>query len=79
MWELVPQQGQEDELITLTNEKTQIKSAPKLNSLVALARFSPSDWQLLQDSDVQKALISFLIAEQFTDVRRELGRLPKRA
>jgi predicted restriction endonuclease len=75
VWDLVAKPGQEDELIALSKAKIQIKTAPKLNRLVASARFAPEDWQLLQDPDVQRALISFLIAEQFTDVRQELERL----
>jgi hypothetical protein len=50
VWDLVAKPGQEDELIALSKAKIQIKTARKLNRLVASARFAPEDWQLLQDS-----------------------------
>lgn len=75
LWEHVPRPGSEDELRAHMDQKVQIKSVRKLDNLVAFARFTPEHWSLLTDADVQQALISFLIAEQFTDVRRELERL----
>jgi hypothetical protein len=75
LWELVPTEGMEEEVRTTIEAKIQIKTAAKLNKLVAFARFPPHYWKMLMDSDVQNALISFLIAEQFTDVRRELNSL----
>jgi hypothetical protein len=75
VWNLIPQPGKETEYNELSTKKVQIKTAPKLNHLIAFAQFAPQDWALLQDCDVQSALISFLIADQFTDVHRELERL----
>lgn len=75
LWELVPKPGMEDQLASLIDAKAQVKTANKLAKHVAFARFSPDHWNLLSDSDVQKALISFLIAEQFIDIRRELDEL----
>jgi predicted restriction endonuclease len=72
VWELVPKPGMEEELKALIEARVQIKTAVKLNKLVAFARFPLGYWNLLTDSDVQRALISFLIAEHFADVRREL-------
>lgn len=71
MWKLVPQQEKDQELLSCIEEKVQIKSSPKLQSLVAFAEFSARDWELLCDGDVRKALLSFLISEHFTDVRQQ--------
>ncbi len=75
IWELVPNEGQSESLRVAQAEKLQVKTASKLNQMVASARFADPDWALLQDSDVQQSLISFLISRHFTDVRRELERL----
>jgi predicted restriction endonuclease len=75
IWDLSPKAGMETDLAILTASRAQIKTAPKLNRLVSSARFTAADWFLLQDVDVQQALISFLIFEHFVDVRHAVERL----
>jgi predicted restriction endonuclease len=75
IWDFTPQPGKAEELRTLIETKAQIKSAPKLQSIVAAAHFKDEDWKLLQDRDVRKALTAFLMSEHFTDVREQLGLL----
>ncbi len=75
IWEFVSQPGKEEELGSLMATKTQIKSAPKLQGLIASAQFAAADWKLLQDRDVRKALTAFLMSEHFTDVREQLSLL----
>ena len=72
IWNHVAQPGMEQDLAVSLDKKTQVKSQRKLTKLVKFAQFSPENWALIADPDVQRALIAFLIAEQFTDVRREL-------
>lgn len=72
IWQHVAKPGLEEQLATCIGEKVQIKSMAKLTSLVDYARFPEDVWTLVTDSDVQKALIAFLISEQFTDVRKEI-------
>lgn len=75
LWGFSPKPGMDEALLTLINDHAQIKTPGKLKKLVEFASFSAPDWSLVTDSDVQEALISFLIAEHFADVRREIGRL----
>jgi|SRR6185437_10928094 len=75
LWALSSKSGQERQLQALIAQHAQIKSAGKLKKLVEFASFSEVDWALLADSDVQQALIAFLISEHFADVRHEIDRL----
>jgi len=75
IWNLTANAGHEKELPTLISEGFQVKTPGRLRRLVHSASFSPDDWQLVNDEDVQKALISFLISEHFTDIRTEIARL----
>lgn len=72
---MFPKPEMEDELSRLASGGAQIKSAPKLNRLVESAAFAKEDWKLISDGDVQRALISFLIAEHFVDLRRQIESL----
>jgi predicted restriction endonuclease len=75
IWQHVPTPGMENQLLTCISERAQIKTMPKLTSMVEYARFPEEVWALVTDCDVQKALIAFLISEQFTDVRKEVDLL----
>lgn len=75
MWQFVPQTTKEEELHSSIQKKIQIKTPAKLQRIIAHAQFCEQDWSLLSDRDVNKALISFLIAEHFTDVREQLSLL----
>jgi predicted restriction endonuclease len=75
LWELTAKPGKEEELQSLVAQHAQIKTPGKLKLLVRLASFSEADWSLLTDSDVQEALISFLISQHFADARQEVQRL----
>jgi hypothetical protein len=75
IWNLTANAGQEKELPTLISKGFQVKTPGRLRMLVHSASFSPADWQLVSDQDVQKALIAFLISEHFTDIRTEIARL----
>ena len=72
IWQHVAKPGMDEQLQTCIKGKVQIKSMTKLTSLVDYARFPEDAWTLLADSDVQKALIAFLISEQFTDIKKEI-------
>ena len=72
IWSLIPQQGMAAALRTSADTHEQIKTSGKLNSLVASGAFDPGDWSLVNDPDVQQALISFLISGHFPDVRHEV-------
>lgn len=72
IWSLTPRPEMATTLKTASEAREQIKSSGKLNKLVAFAAFENGDWNLLNDSDVQQALISFLISEHFPDVRHEV-------
>jgi hypothetical protein len=72
IWTLIPQKGMAADLRTSTDAREQIKTSGKLNRLVAYGAFEPSDWSLVNDPDVQQALISFLISGHFPDVRHEV-------
>jgi predicted restriction endonuclease len=74
LWDVSPRPGENDELQRLLAQHAQIKTAGKLTRLVEFASFRSADWGLVVDSDVQQALISFLIAEHFSDVRHEIDR-----
>jgi len=73
MWQLCAKPGMQETLDTLVSSHAQVKTAGKLTKLIEVAKFADSDWALLSDTDVQQALISFLISEHFPDVRREVG------
>jgi hypothetical protein len=75
MWTLVPAVGAEESLGTHLSSKKQVKNASKLAQLVSLAHFSEVDWKLLSDTDVQNALMAFLISEHFPDIRRQIQEL----
>lgn len=75
LWNFSSKPRRDGELQALIDERAQVKTPGKLKKLVEFASFNESDWRLLADSDVQKALISFLISEHFSDVRQEIGRL----
>jgi hypothetical protein len=75
MWTLVPAVGAEESLGTHISAKKQVKNASKLAQLVSLAHFSEVDWKLLTDTDVQNALMAFLISEHFPDIRRQIQEL----
>jgi predicted restriction endonuclease len=75
IWTLMPKIGRETELSNLIAEHAQIKTPTKLKKFVAIATFTQCDWILLNDQDVQRALIHFLISEHFADVRREIETL----
>ena len=75
IWQHVARPGMDQELLTCISERVQIKTMTKLTSIVDYARFPDEVWPLVTDTDVQKALMAFLISEQFTDVRKEVERL----
>jgi predicted restriction endonuclease len=75
LWELVAKPGMEGELSKLLSSRVQIKTGARVKSVVEAARFTEEDWRLLCDADVQQALISFILAAYFTDVKRELETL----
>jgi hypothetical protein len=75
IWELVPQYGNEDDLKNAISSKAQIKTAKRLQNLVSHAKFRAPDWKLIQDPDVQSALISFLTNEHFANIGQSLARL----
>lgn len=75
IWQLIPRTGTEEALNDAILSKVQIKTPRKLQSLVLRAEFRDSDWKLLVDPDVQKALISFIMNEHFADIGRALARL----
>ena len=75
IWQHVAMPGMDDQLLKCISERVQIKTMTKLTKMVDYARFPEETWPLVVDSDVQKALIAFLISEQFTDVRREIDLL----
>jgi len=72
IWSLIPRPGMATTLKMAADAHEQIKTSGKLNRLVEAAAFDTSDWDLLNDSDVQQALISFLISGHFPDVRHEV-------
>jgi hypothetical protein len=72
LWSLSPRPEMATTLKTASEARVQIKSSGKLNKLVEFAAFENRDWNLLNDSDVQQALIASLISEHFPHVRREV-------
>jgi predicted restriction endonuclease len=75
MWDLHPQPGQTQELESMLEAKTQIKTSRKLTTLVSHASFSKADWILLNDGDIQDVLMTFLINEHFSHVGQHIARL----
>lgn len=75
IWSLRAKADRDGDLKRLEAARAQIKTARKLNELVDSAHFSDADWNLIKDSDVQQALISFVMSGHFPDLNRELAHL----
>jgi predicted restriction endonuclease len=75
IWSFVPKSGYEENLDQLMKDHAQIKSPGKLDNHIEYAYFAEEDFRLVNDGDVQEALISFLISRHFADPRAEIALL----
>ena len=73
IWHFVAKRGSGEKLDQLLKDHVQIKSPGKVESHIEYACFADEDFRLVNDSDVQEALISFLISRHFADPRAELA------